>query len=72
MTCLVNFVDSEAALGVEKESEVFLGLLDRDDVHETSRVRHVRSGLKSMDGDKSDTFPSTLISFCMTIILTSL
>lgn len=36
-------VDDESAFGVVDESEVLVGLLDRDDIHETGWVFHISS-----------------------------
>ena len=42
---LLDLVDSETTLGVPQESEVLVGLLDLDNIHETSGESHVSSDL---------------------------
>src|SRR4051794_2553176 len=42
---VLNAVDGEATLGVVDEAEVLARLLDGDDIHEASGVRHVGADL---------------------------
>ena len=42
---VLDAVDGEAALGIVDEAEVLAGLLDGNDVHETSGVGHIRADL---------------------------
>ena len=42
---VLDAVDREAALGIVNEAEVLARLLDRDDIHETSRVGYVGADL---------------------------
>lgn len=49
---LLDLVNSETTLGVPQESEVLVGLVDLDHIHETSGESHISSDL-SVNSDKS-------------------
>jgi len=56
---LVDLVDREAALGVPQKTEVLVGLLEGDDIHETGGVLHVSADLtvdldETLHGDSLD------------------